>query len=112
MFAVKCASYLFSGVSVIIVDVVTERSGNLHAELLQVLHTQVPSAAQDQQDLYGTAYRAIPSSNGLELQTWVYPLLLGAALPTLPLWLQSDLCLPLDLESTYQAACAARRIGD
>ncbi|HEX5447433.1 MAG TPA: DUF4058 family protein, partial [Pirellulales bacterium] len=33
MFAVKCASYLQCGVSVMVVDVVTERAGNLHADV-------------------------------------------------------------------------------
>src|SRR5205085_886649 len=32
-FAVKCASYLNRGVAVVLVDVVTERSANLHAEI-------------------------------------------------------------------------------
>src|SRR5437899_2183297 len=41
MFAVKCASYLHSGVSVILVDVVTERPGNLQAELLELLQVQL-----------------------------------------------------------------------
>ena len=36
-FALKCASYLHDNISVMIVDVVTERHGNLHAELLQLL---------------------------------------------------------------------------
>jgi hypothetical protein len=35
---------------------------------------------------------------------------LGDSLPTLPLWLESDLAVPLDLEATYAAAGAARRI--
>ena len=39
------------------------------------------------------------------------PLSLGGSLPTLPLWLQADLCLPLDLEATYRSACVARRIA-
>jgi hypothetical protein len=34
----------------------------------------------------------------------------GDPLPTLPLWLEADLALPLDLESAYQAACVARRL--
>src|SRR5262245_14596966 len=46
MFAVKCASYLHSGVSVILVDVVTERSGNLHADLLELLHLPISTPGQ------------------------------------------------------------------
>lgn len=111
MFAVKCASYLHSGVSVIVVDVVTERSGNLHSELLKLLRVQVSTPSQGSRDLYATAYRTVPSLQGLHLETWAFSLTLGSPLPTLPLWLEPDFALPLDLEAAYQAACLARRIA-
>ena len=111
MFAVKCASYLHSGVSVIIVDVVTERTGNLHAELLELLRVQLSTPGQGVQDLYATAYRIVSAPQGLSLEAWAHSLTLGDTLPTLPLWLEPDLCLPLDLEATYHAACVARRIA-
>jgi len=120
MFAVKCASYLHSGVSVIIVDVVTERTGNLHAELLELLRVQLSIPGQGLHDLYATAHRTMPAppspqgrgdGQGLQLETWAHPLTVGSPLPTLPLWLEADLCLPLDLEATYHAACVARRIA-
>jgi hypothetical protein len=110
-FAVKCASYLQSGVSVILVDVVTERSGNLYAELLELLQVQLATPGQGDHDLYAAAHRTVPAPPGLHLETWAYPLTLGGALPTLPLWIQADLCLPLNLEATYHAACLARRIA-
>ncbi len=112
MFAVKCASYLHSGVSVIIVDVVTERSGNLHAELLELLGVQLSTPGQGVQDLYASAYRTAPRPQRLHLKTWAHALTLGGSLPTLPLWLQADLCLPLDLEAIYHSACVARRIRE
>ncbi|HVC99303.1 MAG TPA: DUF4058 family protein [Pirellulales bacterium] len=111
IFAVKCASYLTSGVSVLIVDVVTQRAGNLHAELLDLLHVQLSTPGQGAHDLYATAHRTVPAAPGLGLESWAEQLTLGGPLPTLPLWLQPDLCLPLDLEATYQAACVARRIA-
>lgn len=111
MFAVKCASYLHSGVSVILVDVVTQRAGNLYTELLGLLQVQLSTPAQGAHDLYASAHRTVLGAPGLHLETWAHTLTLGGALPTLPLWLQTDLCLPLDLEATYQAACLARRIA-
>jgi len=111
MFAVKCASYLQSGVSVMVVDVVTERAGNLHAELLQLLQVQLSTPGQGSQDLYAAAYRTVAGSQGLTLEAWAETLSLRQALPTLPLWITPDLGLPMDLEMTYQAACAARRIA-
>lgn len=111
MFAAKCASYLQAGVSVMMVDVVTQRSGNLHAELLQLLETSLATPAQGIHDLYATAYRTVAGKKGLSFETWAEALSLHENLPTLPLWIMSDLALPVDLELTYQAACAARRIA-
>ena len=110
MFAVKCASYLQSGIGVMIVDVVTERSGNLHAELLQLLQLQLATPGQGSRDLYASAYRNVSRPQGLILETWAEALSLGGTLPTLPLCILPDLCVPIDLEASYQAACAARRI--
>src|SRR5438552_11789421 len=61
MFAIKCASYLHSGVGVILVDVVTERPGNLHGELLNLLQVQLTTPGQGAHDLYATAYRTVPT---------------------------------------------------
>ena len=111
MFAVKCASYLQSGVNVMIIDVVTERAGNLHSELLELLPAQLSTPAKGNHDLYATAYRTVAGSQGLTLETWAKTLSLRQDLPTLPLWIMPDLALPIDLETTYLAACAARRIA-
>jgi hypothetical protein len=111
MFAVKCASYLQSGVSVMVVDVVTQRTGNLHAELLELLQTRLSTPSWGGRELYAIAYRIVAGGEKLTLETWAETLNLGQALPTLPLWIMPELGLPIDLEATYQAACAARRIA-
>jgi hypothetical protein len=110
-FAVKCASYLQAEVGLVVVDVVTERLANLHRELLNLL--QVAAAEEEQEDghLYAVAYRTAASGAGANLEAWVERLAVGAALPTLPLWIAADRSIPLDLEQTYQMACVARRIG-
>lgn len=109
-FAVKCASYLQNGVSVMIVDVVTARRGNLHAELLELLTLDIQAPATAADDLYATAYRSRRAGAQGRLDVWAETLTVGAPLPTLPLWLNAELALPLSLEQTYLAACAARRI--
>jgi hypothetical protein len=38
------------------------------------------------------------------------PLSLGKALPTLPLWLTSQLAVPLELEASYEQTCRDLRI--
>lgn len=76
MFAVKCASYLQSGVSVIIVDVVMQRSGNLFAELLDLLGVDISTPGQGLHDLYATAHRTARrfeselGNLGLPLDVW------------------------------------------
>jgi hypothetical protein len=110
MFAVKCASYLQGGISVLVIDVVTERSGNLHAELLRLLDAEAETPAQDAGDLYASAYRTLPHPESVHLEIWADKLTLGNSLPTLPLWIHPEQGLPINLEETYQAACVARRI--
>jgi hypothetical protein len=43
-FAVKCAGYLQQGVAVVIVAVITERTANLHATLVDILGLAQPLA--------------------------------------------------------------------
>jgi Protein of unknown function (DUF4058) len=110
-FAIKCAAYLQQGISVVVVDVVTDRHGNLHRDLLQLLEVSVSTPCQSDADLYATAYRTQAHGDTLQLDVWAEQLTVGAGLPTLPLWLDKELSVPTDLEQTYQAACTARRIA-
>jgi hypothetical protein len=108
-FATKCASYLYQGISVIIVDIVTNRRANLHNEILRVMETdelQLPAEA----NLYAVAYRPLQRGRGDEIDVWRSPLALGQALPTLPLGLRADLVIPVDFEATYDEACLRKRL--
>jgi hypothetical protein len=109
-FSVKCASYLQEDISLMIVDVVTDRRGNLHAGLLEFLNLSIVVPPQGPGDLYAAVYRSRPGTPEGHLEIWSETLAVGAALPTLPLWLGPDLALPLNLEQTYLSACSARRI--
>jgi hypothetical protein len=109
-FAVKCAGYLQQGVAVVIVDVVTERTANLHAELVDILGLAQPLAWCASTQLYTVAYRPMHSADAQRLEAWPEALAVGAALPTMPLWLSEELCLPLTLEESYRTTCAALRI--
>jgi hypothetical protein len=111
-FAVKCASYLQSGASVIVVDIVTDRSANLHAEILQVLNWVNGSIWQSPSNLYVAGYRTTPWNTQQQFQAWLEPLAIGDPLPTLALWLDLDLYVPLRLEESYVATCSALRIRD
>jgi hypothetical protein len=46
-----------------------------------------------------------------QIEVWPVPLAVGQPLPVLPLALNAELCLPLDLEATYIAACQRRRLA-
>jgi hypothetical protein len=107
-FIAKCVAYLQTGVSVVVVDVVTGRRENLYAALLDQL-----ALAQDDNgygELYAVACRAVPADEPAQLEAWYAPLTLGTLLPTLPLWLETDRAVPLDLERSYEATFGELRV--
>src|SRR5579872_2394476 len=56
-FVAKCAGLLQQGVSVVIVDVVTTRTHNLYAELLDLIGHSDPGLSPEPPPLYATACR-------------------------------------------------------
>jgi hypothetical protein len=109
--AAKCAGYLQHGISVVIVDIVTCRSANLHAELFDVLETKGRRAAwKSPTGLYCVAYRAVTVRKHPRVEVWPETLALGRVLPVTPLWLTLDLAVPVRLEESYLATCRSLRI--
>jgi Protein of unknown function (DUF4058) len=110
-FAAKCAGYLQHGINVVIVDVVTARSANLHRELAEVLEIKGRSAAwESKTGLYAAANRAVTVRKRPRVEISPEALSLGRELPTMPLWLALDLCVPVGLEASYTASCRSLRI--
>jgi hypothetical protein len=109
-FATKCAAYLQQRVSVIVVDLISERRANLHEQVAQRLNLPEAVANAVTSDLYAVAYRTAGAGKRMRLEAWPAALVIGATLPTLPLWLAPALVVPLDLEGTYVAACNSLRI--
>ncbi len=110
-FGAKCASYLKHGIGLVIVDVVTARSANLHAEIFEALEVKNRRAAWEAATgLYAAAYRPVTLRKNPRVEVWPETLALGEALPVAPLWLSLDLCVPLRLEDSYIAACRSLRI--
>jgi hypothetical protein len=103
----KCAAYLQSGVGLVLVDVVTDRSGDLHRELLARVGAGDPGPGPS---LSGSAYRPVERDGAPALDVWREPLAVGQPLPTLPLWLRGGLCLPVELDATYQRTCVEQRV--
>jgi hypothetical protein len=109
-FAIKCASYLRQQVSVIIVDVVTERRDNMHGELIRLLELPEPVVEAGAFPLYAVAYRLRVQEDEQSLELWPEELRIGASLPTMPLWISEEDAVPLDLEASYLATCELLRI--
>lgn len=108
-FAVKCVNYLQQGSGVVVVDTVTTRRADLHAAILALLQADPATALST--GLSAVSYRAMGhDEEKQQLLLWPAPLALGQALPTLPLWIAADFSVPLDLEASYQTACADVRI--
>ncbi len=108
-FAAKCAGYLKQAVSVVMIDLVTERTANLHADLMEALEvSEAPWESPTQ--LYAIAYRPVPVQKQQRVEAWPEVLTLGRELPVLPLWLRMDFSVPLQLEETYATTCEGLRI--
>jgi Protein of unknown function (DUF4058) len=105
-FASKCAGLLRERVSVVIVDVVTTRTQNLYAELLDLIGTSDPSLSPEAPLLYTVACRFTKRNNEWMLETWAQALDIGRPLPTVPLWLADNLAVPLDLHASYEESCS------
>jgi len=103
----KCATYIQAGVGVVLVDVVTERSADFHHELLVRLGVTIADAGPP---LFASAYRPVERDGASALDVWLEPVALGQPLPTLPLWLRGGLCLPVELEATYERTCTEQRV--
>jgi hypothetical protein len=109
-FVAKCTSLLQKHVCVAIVDLVTIRSSNLYADLIELFGHKDPSFSGGAPSLYAVACRWVSSGELWLLETWTHPLALGSPLPTLPLWLDDNLAVPLDLEASYEETCRVLRI--
>ena len=109
-FAAKCASYLHQGVSVVVIDIVTNRSANLHNELLALLEADIQARLPSGR-LYAAAYRPVERGEQAQIDIWPKTFDVGDTLPTLPLRLTGDLFVPVDFEATYQEACRRRRLA-
>jgi hypothetical protein len=109
-FAMKVASYLHEGVSVLIVDVVTERRANLHDEIVRMMQLPDELLMPPEPPLFAASYRPVLRDNRPEIDIWVNGFSVGDPLPTMPLRLIADYFVPVELELTYTEACRRRRL--
>jgi hypothetical protein len=106
-FVTKCEAYLRRGAGVVVIDVVTERGGNLDDLLMERVSPAAPASGAE---LYAAAYRPFGSNGSGQLSVWREELAVGRPLPELPLWLLMGPCVRVRLEETYLRVCRELRI--
>lgn len=107
-FVSKCHAMLQQDVCVVIIDPVTERSGNLYAELAERIGAKLPATAN--QSIYAVSCRSFYYRDRHRVEAWEHALEIGKPLPTLPLWISESRYVPLELERTYEESCKGLRI--
>ena len=110
-FAAKVAALLQRNVCVSIVDVVSVRQFNLYANVLELLGGNDPALGSFPPFRYAATIRGRKRTRQPSLlETWFYPMEIGKPLPTLPIWLDLDLSISVQLESSYEETCRVLRI--
>ncbi len=115
-FIAKCVALLQNRVCVSIVDLITTRQFNLYTDLLNSIKRSDPALRSDPAfspvppPTYAVTCRGRRVGGKPRFETWAYPLGVGQALPTLPIWLMENLMVSLDLEASYEETCRVLRI--
>lgn len=110
-FAVKCASYLHEGAALVVIDIVTNRSGYLPQDILDLLVEPASARLPNADTLYALACRTAGSPDKQTiLEAWPEKLELGTRLPTMPLWLGQDFVIGVPFEESYTETCKMLRI--
>lgn len=110
-FAIKCASYLHQGISLIVVDIVTTRRANLHTQIMALFKQKKRAHLSAKTSLYAVAYQPLRRKSREEVDLWPVALAIDATLPVLPLALTAELYMPVDLEATYMDTRRRRRLA-
>jgi hypothetical protein len=111
-FVGKVAALLQRNVCVSLIDVVTIRDFNLYADVLEFIGGNDPALESQPSRLYAVTMRGRkrPPQRSL-LESWFYPMQVGQPLPTLPIWLDVDSSIDLELESSYEETCRFLRMS-
>lgn len=104
-FVAKCAALLQKNVCVSIVDLITTRHFNLYADLLDLMGRVDPAFAPNPPATYAVSCRGRKLNRKTRLANWAYPLEVGKPLPNLPIWLNEETSVTLDLEASYEETC-------
>ena len=110
IFVSKCLSIISQGISLLIVDIVTIHPFNFHNELLRKLETIEGQMKEDwETPLYCSVYHYL-SEERPALQLWTHALKVGDILPEFPLFISSEIAVPVKLEEAYMKTREGLRI--
>jgi hypothetical protein len=112
MFVAKVAALLQHDVCVSLVDLVSTRHFNLYADLLELIDGADPMLGEERPALYAVTIRGRkrPRKRPV-LDAWYYPMQFAQTLSTLPIWLDADQRVMLNLETSYEETCRLLRIA-
>lgn len=111
-FVAKVAALLQEDVCVSIVDLVTIRQFNLYEDLLALIGRSDPHLGPQAPHTYTVTVRGRKRIRKRPLlDMWFYPMVVGQALPTLPVWLDVDRNIMLPLEASYEETCRLLHIS-
>lgn len=106
-FVSKCDALLRDEVGLVLIDIVTTRHANLHADLMQ----RFGEPANEDSDLYQVTYRPFPSESGPALSIWYRILEVDGPIPSMLLFLKDGPVVELPLAATYQETCRDLKIA-
>ncbi len=109
-FVSKCAALLQKKICVSIVDLVNVKHFNLYCEVLDVFGQSDPAFASAPPASYAVTCRSHDLVTRSRFESWAYPMGVGQRLPVLPVWLDNNHAVSLDLEASYQQTCTALRL--
>jgi hypothetical protein len=109
-FVSKVAALLKHDICVSIVDVVSTSYFNMYDHLLRFLECTDDTLGDEPPAMYAVTVRMRYEGARRMMDNWFHPLVIGQALPTLPVWLNETWAISLDLESSYEETCRTLRI--
>jgi hypothetical protein len=110
-FVSKCAALLQKKICVSIVDLVTVKHFNLYCEMLDIFGQSDPAFISAPPATYAVTCRSHQLAIGSRFESWAYPMVVGQQLPILPIWLNNDQAISLDLETSYHQTCTTLRLA-
>jgi len=112
VFVTRCVELLRRGVCLSVMDIVTTHDFNLYTDLMDHFGHVDASMGAPSHSLYAATLRPRKEKAGARIEAWTHQLNVGQVLPTIPLFISDEACLPLDLEATYEETCDTLRIRD